>query len=37
MGTSINPFSGRIAEQQACPPRMLRIAVSGLPSRKTNF
>src|SRR3989338_6826079 len=24
-------------EQQACPLRMLRIAVSGLPSSKTNF
>jgi hypothetical protein len=25
------------AEQQACPPQMLRIAVSGLPSRKSKF
>ena len=25
------------AEQQACPLQMLRIAVSGLPSRKSEF
>ena len=25
------------AKQQACPPQMLRIAVSSLPSRKSEF
>ena len=25
------------AEQQACPPQMLRIALSSLPSRKSEF
>jgi hypothetical protein len=31
-----SPWCGS-AEQQAYPPRMLRIAVSCLPSRKTDF